>query len=691
MPQYVEVNGNVIEFPDGMAASDIEQAIKSNMAAIGGPATSIEAGKAINSIPRQLGLTARYGLEGVANAAQLVTEPIRAVTDRLTDNVGKTKPLGAMATQFADFIGLPSPQGANERVIGDATRLVAGAGGLGGAASLARSAPGAAGQAANLLSSNMPQQLGAAAGAGLAGGASREAGGSPLMQAGASLLGGVAGGMAPGAATSAVGAVRQMVNRMTPQQMDAQLTAVLNRAGYDYSQVPERVRQSLRAELQRSLQAGDELDPAAVARLADFRTIGATPTRGMVTRDPAQFTREMNLAKTGANSADESLQGLSRLQSQNNQTFIRNLNEAGAAQGDVFRAGERAIGGIQGRNAALEGTKSAAYDALEAMPGYRAPMGANPISRINAALGDEAAMPFMPKEISGYMESFLAPNAPPFTPQAYNNLQKMLSRASTSQDGNVRHAVSVAMRALENAPITAGNNVPAAASQAVAGGARDAIGQLQAARAANRDWRTWQESSRPVAAAVNGAQPDKFVQQFVINGTVEDARAVAQNAPVAEVRNAILAHIKEKALNGASDEVGAFSQSTFNKTLEAIGDRKLALFFQPEEIAQLRALGRAASYAQSQPVGSAVNNSNSGALLLGRGIDALMGLAKKVPGGETFIASPIRNIQVSMQGRQAQNVLPGLLAPQQRPPVGAGLLLPGAAYGGTAAGLLAGP
>ena len=98
---------------------------------------SVQAGKEINSIPRQLGLTARYGFEGVANTAQIVTEPLRQfITDPLARAFGGKggRPLGEAATLLADRLGLPAPEGANERVVGDATRLVAGAGGLGGAA-----------------------------------------------------------------------------------------------------------------------------------------------------------------------------------------------------------------------------------------------------------------------------------------------------------------------------------------------------------------------------------------------------------------------------------------------------------------------------------------------------------------------------------------------------------------------------
>lgn len=656
---------------------------------LGDAPESVKAGAALNSIPRQLGLTARYGIEGVANAAQVVTEPLRYFTDMLLPDrkdAPKSLPLGVMATNLADTIGLPKPETANERVIGDATRMVAGAGGLGGAASAARALPGMAGQAASFLSANMPAQLTSAAGAGLAGGASREAGGSPLLQAGASLLGGVVGGAVPGAINSAAGAVRSALNRPSPQQIDQQISVILQGQGVDYSGLPAAARASLRQDLATALQAGQELNPEAVRRLADFRMVGATPTRGMVTQNPVQITREMNLAKTGANSSDEGLQGLALLQNRNNAQFIDNLNQQGANQGNLFGAGERAIGGILGQNRTLEGAKNAAYNALEQSPGYRAPIAPAAISNINRALGDEAAMPFLPREISNYMESFLQPNGPQFTPQAYNNLQKMLSGASTSQDGNVRNAVRVAMRTLENTPITPANGVASAAD------AQQAITQLQAARGANRDWRTWQESARPIEAAINGAQPDAFVRRFVIGGTLDDAQAIAQHAPIPDVRNAIVAHLKEKALNGAADEVGKFSQSAYNKALREIGDRKLQLFFSPEEIGQLSALGRVASYAQNQPVGSAVNNSNSGALLLGKGLDALSGAARAVPFVGPMVAQPVINgingLNIAIRTRQAQNVLPGLLSQVERQPQAPSLLLPALAYSG---GLLSAP
>lgn len=706
-----------------------------------GAATS----NAISDIPRQLGLTARYGLEGLANTAQLVTEPIRAVTDLFTPDrhltlsdlvTGQSKPpksmpLGALATQFADYIGLPKPADANERVIGDATRLVAGSGGLGAVTRLAGGAVspllqfagreqaatvGAPQNVGQLLSANMPQQLTSAAGAGLAGGAAGEAGASPLVQGAAALTGGVAGGFVPGALQSTVNAGRNMVRNMTggpsTQQLDVQINAIMNRAGVDYSQVPERVRQSLRQDLAQALNTGQELDPAAVRRLADFRMTGLTPTRGAITQDPVQITREMNLAKTGANSADGELQGLARIQNQNNATLIRNLNDAGAREGDLFGAGAAAIVSIEGRDNALARRVTGLYEQARGMPGGDIPLDRKAfVDNILNALNRENKLAYLPEDISTTLNNISAGQITrngqtfhvPFDAKALDNLLTDIAAAqrAAGANGNARAALSIARRAIDSTPVnpvknTFGGNQVVTQQGAEflrnqdvqAGNFMDALNRARAEAAARFNWR---ESSRPVEAAVNGAQPDKFVQQFVINGSVADAQAVAQNAPREAIRNAILAHVKEKALNGAADDVGKVSQSAFNKALNAIGDRKLSLFFSPDELANLRANARVASYVQVQPVGSAVNNSNTGALLLGRGLDALAGFANSVPVIGPMVAQPVtngvRNLNIAIQTGRAQNVAPGLLARQPRPPLGSSLLLPAAAAGG----LLAAP
>ena len=653
-----------------------------------------KAGKSLNrgvsDIPRQFGLTARYALEGPAQAAQIVTEPIAG----LMRWAGiPTRPLGEIASGAADAMGLPKPQTAQERVVGDATRLVAGTGGVLGASRAMAQLPGMVGTVGAGMAANPTAQLTSATGAGVMGGLSREGGGNEMQQAGAALIGGVAGGMVPGAANAAVNAGKRLFNRLTPQQMDVQISQVLQRAGMDYSQVPERARQSLRAQMQDALRAGQELDPAAVRRLAEFQTIGATPTRGMVTQDPVRITQEMNLAKMGANAGDDGLQGLARVQNQNNTRLINVMNEAGANRGDAFAAGQRAIGAIQAQDEALAGRVSNLYQQARDTSGRSAALDGAAFTRTANQMLDEGLLGgALPPDVADHMNRIARGEVPFDVNYAEQLKTRIAALQRATNDGSARMALSTVRRALDETPLMSASRVnpgnlpavPGTVPPSPAALGQESIDAFNQARQAARQRFGWQESARPIEAALNGAQPDDFVQKFVIRGTVADASALAKNAPTAEIKNALLAHLKEKALNGDSDEVGKFSQSAYNKALNQIGERKLALFFSPEEVNQLRTVGRVASYMQNQPVGSAVNNSNSGALLLGKGIDLL----NKLPGGQTFLGQPLQNINVSIQQRAAQNVLPGLLATQPRPPMASGLLAPAAAFSG---GLLAPP
>lgn len=696
-------DGTIIKnVPDGTTKADLVAKLQSNGMAVpsewlhAAPAAQPvkEAGRSLNrglsDIPRQFGLTARYALEGPAQAAQIVTEPIAG----LMRWAGiPTRPLGEIASGAADAMGLPKPQTAQERVVGDATRLVAGTGGVLGASRAMAQLPGMVGTVGAGMAANPTAQLTSATGAGVMGGLSREGGGNEMQQAGAALIGGVAGGMVPGAANAAVNAGKRLFNRLTPQQMDVQISQVLQRAGMDYSQVPERARQSLRTQMQDALRAGQELDPEAVRRMAEFQSIGVTPTRGTVSLRPADVTREKNLAKIGINSADGGLHSLANIENRNNARLIEVMNESGANRGDPFRAGQRAIDAIQAKDDALAGRVSNLYQQARDTSGRSAQLDGAAFTRAANQMLDEGLLGgALPPDVANHMNRIARGEVPFDVNYAEQLKTRIAALQRATNDGSVRMALGTVRRALDDTPLVGApqvnpGNLPAVPgtvppSPATLG--QESIDAFNQARKAARHRFGWQESARPIEAALNGAQPDDFVQKFVIRGTVADASALARNAPTEEVKNAILAHLKDKALGGYADEVGKFSQSAYNNALNQIGDRKLALFFTPEEVSQLRTVGRVASYMQHQPAASAVNNSNSGALLLGKGLDVLNSIPVLGP-----MAGPaLQNINITMQQRAAQNVLPGLLAAQPRQPMTSGLLAPAAAFSG---GLLAPP
>jgi hypothetical protein len=749
MPQYVEVNGNTIEFPDGMPAPEIEKAIKANLASIK-PAAAVSAGKEINAIPRQLGLTARYGLEGLANTAQIVTEPIRNALAGLSravpmrgeggaDNplmmdrkaAAPMIPLGQGVTNLATAAGLPSPQGANERVVADATRLMAGAGGMGAAARSASSLPGLVGQAGEFLSANMGQQLASAAGAGLAGGASREAGGGAAMQAGAALLGGVGAGMgvqaAGNVANKAVAGAKRMMpgqQQLVQQRLDQRINIVLESQGIDPATVTPAMRTALREQVGRAMDMGD-LNPQAVARLADYTRLNMTPTRARLTLDPYDVTQEANASKlAAATGSREAL--LPQIANNNNRRLVGMIDDMGGARPvDTYGQGSAVTRTIAAQDDRLNTQVRSAYDAYRNSTGRDLPIPLGPLKDGYRTTLKDFGDDLIPSAVRNKFEAIVnpprphshghgAPAAAPQPPQTIVDTSGRTLIDLTPKPPQKQLSIDEAEMLIKTINYNYNPaNLPQARAldrlrnsvqQSIIGATEDGAGMESAtlanfARSAARDRFQWRDSSPVIQRAIDGAIPDTFIQQNIISkaagfdGVARAAETINANPAAREaVRTSIVQHLKDSAIGkGGTSQTGNFSGRGMEAALKAIGDRKLGLFFEPGEIETLKAMARTGSFEVFQPRGSAVNNSNSAAgiaAIVSSLADRVRPVANKIPFGEMAISGPLDNLAVWAMQRPTQNIPQGLLMPQARRPLVGGLLLPGVAAGGTAAGLL---
>jgi hypothetical protein len=295
----------------------------------------------------------------------------------------------------------------------------------------------------------------------------------------------------------------------------------------------------------------------------------------------------------------------------------------------------------------------------------------------------------------------------PFSVEYVETLKKQLNSLSGStNDRSVQRAISTVRNALEETPLMGApsvnpGNLPAVAgtvppSPQIAG--REALEAFAQARGAHRDRMQWLESSPVIQRAVDGAIPDTFIQNNIISKAagfdgVEQAAQTINANPAARdaVRTSIVQHLKDASVGkGGTSATGNFSGRGMEAALKDIGDRKLGLFFTPEEVQTLKAMARTGSFEVFQPRGSAVNNSNSAAgiaAIVSSLADKVRPVANKIPFGEMAISGPLDNLAVWAMQRPAQNIPQGLLMPQARPPAGSNLLLPGIAAGG----LLASP
>jgi len=631
-------------------------------------------GDAVKDVPRQLGLTARYGIEGVGNTLDMLATPIRATMNLIP---GMNIQPGGGKT-IADKFGLPEPQNATERIVGDASRLMAGSAvPIGLASKAADVTKGSAQAVSKLLAANPAQQIVSAGSSGGAGSYVRENGGSDLAQTTASLVAGVGAPLAMNAAQRGLSAATSSAKRIvSPQsvQVDAHIDNALKNSGFTFGDLPPNVRNSIRQDVEAALKTDGNLSPDAVRRLADYRMTGATPTAARLTLDPATVSQERNLAKVGINSMDKSAQQLGQVENANNRQLISGLNSLGAdTPVDAYEAGQRVIGSLGARNDAAKAAISSRYDAARATDGRAAALDPSAFTmRANDLLDKSLLGGKLPSDVRNLLNKAAQGEMPLTVDVAEQFKTRIGDLQRASSDMAERKALGLVRQALDDTPLLQGQEM-----------GQQSIDAFNKARRLNRAYMSVVDKTPALQAVRDGVEPDKFVQQYVIgNGSsanVADLAALkraVRTDPVAlgAIKSQITAHLKKQALNGAADEVGNFSQSSYNKALGAIGDRKLQMFFTKDELAQLKAIGRVASYEQFQPRGSAVNNSNTAGALISSLLDRVAGssILSKIPIANT-LPEAAKNIRVGMGSRGALNVPGALTGPSpfaQKPPVG---------------------
>lgn len=707
-------DGRRLEFPEGTDPAVVQATVKRLMQQPAEPA-SVQAGRAISqSIPRQIGLAARYAAEGLPALADLVWEPARQLAVNPALRAAGLPQLGSMAQAgkgLADVLGLPSPETADERVVGDASRLVASTiGGAGAARGIlgamgASTAPTAGRGVLEALAANPGTQAAAAAGSGLAGGSVREAGGGDLAQFGASLAGGLGGAAAAQGASAAGGAISRALR---PRDIDATLSATLERQGIDWSALGESVRKQLREDAKKAIYSGQPLDGPALQRLAQYRQIGATPLLGDITQDARLVTLQRNLAKQQANMSTvfggDDLAGLTNQNAQRVLSVLdgatkSNLDEGGTARG--------IIGVIQSRDASRKAMEDVLYREARAAAGRDIPLDRGAfVQQAFGNLAQQNKTAFLPDDIGNLLNQISKGTVTvggkeypvPFDVNTIDTLKTTLATASRgAKDGNVRAAIAAVRDALENAQpalspskTTFGGGQVVTQAQGAAMQAADeapaaAMALFDRARAAARERRTWGESAPFIKAALDDADPEKFVQQHVIAGRVDDLQKMAgelKNAPALReaVRKQMVDYIMRR--GSADSSLTTFSSKGMQDGFRQLGRRRMEVFFSPDEIQQIEAAIGVARSLQSQPVGSAVNNSNTGAMLAAR-VSELLTRATGLPIVGPLAAEPVRAVTLKMAARELQDLSRGLTtAPPLTATQPASLAAPAAVYGG---------
>jgi len=524
-------------------------------------------------------------------------------------------------------------------------------------------------------SSIIPRMLSGAGAGALAGVSQFAPSGTGLEKAAQGLIGAGLGAVIPEIPrTAVVGAtalgqlgragVRDAASVLTPTSKITQdLITGLQAAApeVDFSRMTAQMQQNLLQDARQQLSVTGQLDPAALLRMRDYRTLGVEPTMGQATRDPRQYATERNTA--GIAGVGEDL--LTRFRQQPEQ--VRSALEkmiVGEAETPIA-AGRSAIGAIGER---------------KMKTGMYAELGKPIDDAFNAARGSTGADDVLP--FSSY-EARIAETVRDFSDKIPGPVLQRLgdfAGAEPKKAFSIREAAK--MRELLNARIQDGDPSTALAlgkikreldtfmldqADAVGDAGSEAIQKFRAgAELSAKRAREFE----PVSDVVSGKiAPEDFFGKYVLRGKVDDvvklkglltrtdvSEEMAQKGAQAwdDIRGATVRHLLDKAAPMGE----GFSQANFNNALKALNKNNMVdELFTPEEKGMLFTISRVSQNLFKEPVSGGVpliNRSGTGAALFN-----LMQKGSVVPGIGTLVQPSLDALKQQVQQAAAQRMLAG--------------------------------
>lgn len=446
---------------------------------------------------------------------------------------------------------------------------------------------------------------------------------------------------------------------------DDAIEKVMRDAGVEQRNVPPDVMQELRRQVAASFKSGQRLDASAALRKMDFDAQGVPALRGQITRDPAQYSRDMNMR--GIEGVGEPIQNVLTAQ---NQKITQGLTKYGGTKAaEKYPAGESFVRPLKALDDRLSGDVRRAYQNARASSGkdWDVPLTglADDVQRVIDDFGIGGEKNAVPSAIVARMKTFgiVGDGMTQRKVFNYEEADRLLKQINAHDDG-MNGSIGALRAAVKRSILEGGGEgdpfAPARKLAASRFSLIDAVPALEAVAKAKNP----QEVSRLA---------DDFVQQHIIGARVVDLKKLAEVLPdqqMAEAKKQIARVIYEGAFRNNATGDKMVSPAGLQQAMKKIGTDKLQVFFNPKEIEELQRLTRVAAYANTEPAwGTVARGGNPGGVLLG-GAAKLAGAGGHMASALPLIGAAQNSLRassaVNTQVPRAPNLSPEELAAIQR-------------------------
>ena len=480
-----------------------------------------------------------------------------------------------------------------------------------------------------------------------------------------------AGSVARGGAESVANAASRIASRgkVAPNaaapQNPAAVQAAQNYAstnGLNWNDLSAGVQEKL-AQIAASSGDFTGIDPGAVARQARLEGMGIPATRGQVTRNLAQLTREENISKTNAG------QGVRDINAEQD-TALHGLldtlrGQTGAKATTRAQIGESVQGAERGKAQVLLQEKGQAYAAAEAQgatagPADIAPLQEwlkNPTNSRNAGYLKQAIEDYLPKGADG------KPNGSQIS---INDLEEIRKEASANRgaSGPAGFYAGEAIKVIDGILDNSGSDIYKTARAKHNAYMAEFDRQSRVAKLVDEKGYT---SDRAVALEdtldhikKSSAEEIGTIKKSLLTGGNAETRAKGTQA-WKDIQAGFIDFLKEKAA-GRRSIAGENGQLEFNSAFrdayaELKADGKIAAVFTPDQAATLDKIYQAVGDVRTKPSARiAGSDSIPRAMAMLESFGAkLASKANRVPGvGPMAVAGVSKLYELSKQGAEAK-------------------------------------
>ena len=366
----------------------------------------------------------------------------------------------------------------------------------------------------------------------------------------------------------------------------------LSGVGIDISELSAQAQQNLMEAAQKQLSNTGILDPDSLKRKLDAESLGfvgdSGPTTSQITRSPRQWSEERNLSKL-----DEAGAQLSGRYRNQDLRFDELKNEVvgNIPDEDPWNAGESVFTAVKDKWKESQKSVGALYkDIREKFGNVR---GVEPIS-LNNALFDLEDDVFMDPIVESVRRRLGKYGDEALTVRQSEELRKHIASLG-DQSPQMQRARGIIIDALDD--------------DVVDGVGDDFFKEARsAARARFKDFET-----KLTKGIVEGKVAPDQLYSHVLRANAADLEGLKSNLSNSgawdRMRQQVVTGLWAKAAPQGLDS--RFSGAAYNKELKKLGEKRLSILFEPDELAQIKKIAEVSKNMTYEPPYSSVNYSNT--------------------------------------------------------------------------------